>query len=383
MSSLAASRVCTTVLRITQGLRQSSAVSVRILSATAGRADQRDNIVCTISRENSMKFSLFTGCAIAAFAISNIVAAQDKAAAVSVATYPNKPIRMIVPFAAGGGLDITARLIGQKLTEKWGQNVVIDSRPGAATIIGTEIASKAVPDGYTMLMITTTFAINPSLYARLPYDPIKDFAPVTQLNFQPNILIVSASAPAGSIKDLIALAKSKPGELTFATPGAGSAPHLSAELFKRMAGIEMIHVPYKGIPPAITDVIGGRVTMLFTTTISAAPHIKTGKVKALALTSAKRLDNMPGVPTIGETLKGYQAEAFQGMIAPAGVPRGIIEKLGKEVAAIVKLPEIEKTFEASGAIAVGSSPAEFTSFIKSETAKWGKVIKEAGIKLEQ
>lgn len=326
-----------------------------------------------------MKFSLFAGCAIAAFAFSNVATAQDKAAA----DYPNKPIRMIVPFAAGGGLDITARLIGQKLTEKWGQNVVIDSRPGAATIIGTEIAAKSVPDGYTMLMITTTFAINPSLYAKLPYDPIRDFMPVTQLNFQPNVLVVSASAPAASVKDLIALAKGKPGELTFATPGAGSAPHLSAELFKRMAGIEMIHVPYKGIPPAITDVIGGRVTMLFTTTISAAPHIKTGKVKALALTSAKRLDNMPGVPTIGETLKGYQAEAFQGMIAPAGVPRAIVEKLGKEVAAIVQMPEIGKTFEASGAIAVGSTPAVFTAFLKSETAKWGKVIKEAGIKLEQ
>lgn len=326
-----------------------------------------------------MKLSFFTGCAIAAFTISNIAVAQDKVAA----DYPNKPIRMIVPFAAGGGLDITARLIGQKLTEKWGQNVVIDTRPGAATIIGTEIAAKSVPDGYTMLMITTTFAINPSLYAKLPYDPLKDFAPVTQLNSQPNILIVSASASAASIKDLITLAKSKPGELTFATPGAGSAPHLSAELFKRMAGIEMIHVPYKGIPPAITDVIGGRVTMLFTTTISAAPHIKTGKVKALALTSAKRLDNMPGVPTIGETLKGYQAEAFQGMIAPAGVPRAIIEKLGREVAAIVQMREMVKTFEASGAITVGSTPAAFTAFLKSETAKWGKVIKDAGIKLEQ
>lgn len=326
-----------------------------------------------------MKFSLFTGCVIAAFAINGSAAAQDKAAA----AYPAKPIRMIVPFAPGGGLDITTRLIGQKLTEKWGQNVVIDTRPGAATIIGTEIASKAVPDGYTLLMITTTFAINPSLYARLPYDPLKDFAPVTQLNFQPNILVVSASAPAAGINELIALAKSKPGALTFATPGAGSAPHLSAELFKRMAGIDMIHVPYKGIPPAITDVIGGRVTMLFTTTISAAPHIKTGKVKAMALTSAKRLDNMPGVPTIGETLKGYQAEAFQGMIAPAGVPRAIIEKLGREVAAIVQSPEIGKTFEASGAIAVGSTPAVFTAFLKNETAKWAKVIKEAGIKLEQ
>lgn len=328
--------------------------------------------------KSRIKIFVFAGCA-AALAISTIAVAQDKAAA----NYPSKPIRMIVPFAAGGGLDITARLIGQKLTDKWGHSVVIDTRPGAATIVGTEIASKAVPDGYTMLMITTTFAINPSLYAKLPYDPLKDFTPVTLLNSQPNILVVSAGAPVSTVKDLIALAKSKPGELTFATPGAGSAPHLSAELFKRTAGVEMIHVPYKGIPPAITDVIGGRVTLLFTTTISAAPHIKAGKVKGLALTSAKRLDTMPGVPTIGETLKGYQAEAFQGMIAPAGVPRAIIEKLGREVAAIVKSPEIGKTFEASGAVAVGSTPAEFSAFLKTETAKWGTVIREAGIKLEQ
>jgi tripartite-type tricarboxylate transporter receptor subunit TctC len=325
-----------------------------------------------------MKSFILVGCVVAAFTLPSTAVAQDKAAA----SYPAKPIRMIVPFAAGGGLDITARLIGQKLTDKWGHSVVIDTRPGAATIVGTEIASKAVPDGYTMLMITTTFAINPSLYAKLPYDPLKDFTPVTLLNSQPNILVVSAGAPVSTVKDLIALAKSKPGELTFATPGAGSA-HLSAELFKRTAGVEMIHVPYKGIPPAITDVIGGRVTMLFTTTISAAPHIKAGKVKGLALTSAKRLDTMPGVPTIGETLKGYQAEAFQGMIAPAGVPRAIIEKLGREVAAIVKSPEIGKTFEASGAVAVGSTPAEFSAFLKTETAKWGTVIREAGIKLEQ
>ncbi len=325
-----------------------------------------------------MKTLLVTGCAIASFALGGIASAQDR----SAAAYPSKPIRMIVPFAPGGGLDITTRLIGQRLTEKWGQNVVVDTRPGAATVVGTEIASKAIADGYTLLMITTTFAINPGLRPNLPYNAQKDFTPVTQLNAQPNILVVSASTSVKSVPELIALAKSKPGELTFATPGAGSAPHLSAELFQRTAGIQMIHVPYKGIPPAITDVIGGRVSMLFTTTISAAPHIKTGKVKGLALTSARRLPSMPDLPTIGETLKGYQAEAFQGMVAPAGVPRAIIEKLGREVAAIVKSPEVAKTFEASGAVAVGSTPAEFASFLKNETAKWAKVIKEAGIKLD-
>jgi tripartite-type tricarboxylate transporter receptor subunit TctC len=305
--------------------------------------------------------------------------AQDK----SAASYPSKPIRLIVPFAGGGGLDITTRMIGQKLTEKWGVNVVVDARPGAATIVGTEIASKAAPDGYTMLMITTTFAINPSLYPKLPYDPLKDFAPVTQLNAQPNIIVVPASLPASSVKELIALAKGKPGGLTYATPGAGSAPHLSAELFRRMAGIELIHVPYKGIPAAVADVVGGRVNMLFTTTLSATPFIASGKVKALALTSAKRLDTMADVPTIGETLKGYEADAFQGMVAPAGVPRAIVERMAQEVAAAIRQPDIAKSFVASGAIGVGSSPTEFGKFLRTEMAKWGGVIKDAGIKLER
>ena len=296
--------------------------------------------------------------------------------------YPSKPVRLIVPFAPGGGLDISTRLIGQKLTEKWGQNVVVDSRPGAATIVGTEIASKAVPDGHTLLMITTTFAINPGLYPKLPYDPGRDFTPVTQLNSQPNIIVVTPSFSGKTVKDLIALAKAKPGELTFATPGAGSAPHLSAEMFQRAAGISMIHVPYKGIPPAVTDVIGGRVTMLFTTTISAAPHIKSGKMRAIAITSAKRQNSMADVPTIGETLPGYRAEAFQGMVAPAGVPRMIVEKLAAEVARIVKLPDVAERFQLDGAEPVGSTPKEFAAFLKAETQKWSKVIKDAGIKPE-
>ncbi|HYC49360.1 MAG TPA: tripartite tricarboxylate transporter substrate binding protein [Burkholderiales bacterium] len=314
------------------------------------------------------------------FAVACSATAQTKSAADA---YPTKPIRVIVPFAPGGGTDITARLVGQKLTEKWGQNFVVDARPGAATIVGTEIASRAVPDGYTLLMITTTFAINPSLYKKLPYDPIKDFTPVTQLNYQPNVIVVSPTFPAASVKDLIALAKQKRGELTFASPGAGSAPHLSGELFQRMAGVQMVHVPYKGIPPAVTDVLGGRVTMLFTTTISAAPHVKAGKLKALAITSAKRMPSMPDVPTIGETVPGYQAEAFQAMVAPAGVPRAIVEKLAAEIGAIVKSPDIAARFEADGAVPVGSTPQQFAAFLRSETAKWAKVIREANIRLEQ
>jgi len=299
------------------------------------------------------------------------------------ANYPSRPIRMIVPFAPGGGLDISTRLIGQKLTGKWGQNVVVDSRSGAATIVGTEIASRASPDGYTVLIITTTFAINPGLYSELPYDPGRDFTPVTQLNSQPNVVVVPPSFAGNSVKDLIALAKAKPGELTFASPGAGSAPHLAAEMFQRAAGVSMIHVPYKGIPPAVTDVIGGRVTMLFTTTISAAPHIKAGKLRAVAITSAKRQSGMPDVPTIGETLPGYRAEAFQGMVVPAGVPQAIVNKLSAEVARIVRLPDVAERFQLDGAEPVGSTPKEFAAFLKAEMQKWSKVVKDAGVKPEQ
>jgi tripartite-type tricarboxylate transporter receptor subunit TctC len=314
--------------------------------------------------------------AIALAALSTAAFSQD------ASKYPSRPIRVIVPFAPGGGLDITTRLIAQKLTEKWGQNIVVDTRPGAATIVGTEIASKAAPDGYTLLMITTTFAINPGLRSKLPYDPLKDFTPVTQLNSQPNVIVVAPSFAGKSVKDLIALAKAKPGELTFATPGAGSAPHLSAEMFQRAAGISMIHVPYKGIPPAVTDVLGGRVTMLFTTTLSAAPHIKAGKLRAVAITSAKRQSSMPDVPTVGETLPGYHAEAFQGMVAPAGVPQAIVNKLSAEVARIVRLPEVTQRFQLDGAEAVGSTPREFAAFLKAEMQKWSKVIRDAGIKPE-
>ena len=309
--------------------------------------------------------------------------AATPAFARDAANYPNRPIRLIVPFAPGGGLDISARLIGHKLTESWGQNVVVDSRPGAATIVGTEIASKAAPDGYTVLMITTTFAINPGLYAKLPYDPVKDFAPVTQLNSQPNVVVVAPNFAGKSVKDLIAAAKAKPGELTFASPGAGSAPHLAAEMFQRAAGVSMIHVPYKGIPAAVTDVIGGRITMLFTTTISAAPHIKSGKMRAIAITSAKRQPSMPDVPTVGETLPGYQAEAFQGMVAPAGVPQAVANKLSAEVARIIKLPDVAKRFELDGAEGVGSTPTGFAAFLNVEMQKWSKVIKDAGVKAEQ
>ena len=294
------------------------------------------------------------------------------------ADYPQRPIRLIVPFAPGGGLEITARSIGQKLTEKRGQAIVIDNRPGAATIVGSEITSKANPDGYTLLMITTTFAINPSLYGKLPYDPNRDFAPVTQITSVPNILVVNPAIAAHTVRELIALAKAKPGQLNYASAGSGTSPHLAAELFKTLAGIEMTHIPYKGIPPAVTDVIAGRVTMLMTTTISAAPHVKSGRLRALAITSPKRLAAMPDVPAIGETVPGYEADAFQGMVAPAGVPKEIVRQLADDIATIVKSPEIRERITADGAEPIGSTPEAFGAFLKKEMLKWGKVVKESG-----
>lgn len=299
-------------------------------------------------------------------------------AVASAADYPQRPIRLIVPFAAGGGLEITARSIGQKLTEKRGQSIVIDNRPGAATIVGSEIAAKSSPDGYTLLMITTTFAINPSLYGKLPYDPNRDFAPVTQITSVPNILVINPAVAAQNVRELISLAKAKPGQLNYASAGSGTSPHLAAELFKTMAGIEMTHIPYKGIPPAVTDVIAGRVTMLVTTTISAAPHVKSGRLRALAITSPKRLAAMPDVPAIAETVPGYEADAFQGMVAPAGVPPDIVKQLAADIGAIVKLPDVRERILADGAEPIGSTPDVFGAFLKKEMLKWGKVVKESG-----
>jgi len=325
--------------------------------------------------------------ATAAWALSASILGSASASASASAfaqsnAYPSRPVRLIVPFAAGGGLEITARGIGQKLTAKRGQSIVIDNRPGAATIVGTDIASKATPDGYTLLMITTTFAINPSLYSKLPYDPLRDFAPVTQINSVPNILVVNPSLSAQSVRDLIALAKAKPGQLNYASAGAGTSPHLATELFKTMAGIDMTHIPYKGIPPAVTDVIAGRVSMLMTTTISAGPHVKSGKLRALAVTSPKRLAAMPEVPAIAETVPGYEADAFQAMVAPAGVPRDIIRQLASDIAEIIKLPDVRERITADGAEPIGSTPEAFAAFLKRETAKWGKVVRDSGAKAE-
>ncbi len=297
--------------------------------------------------------------------------------ALAADAYPSRPIRMIVPFTPGT-LDVLARSIGQKLTDKYGQTVVVENRPGAGTIVGTEILSRSTPDGYTLLLITTTFVINPSLHKKLPYDPVRDFAPVTQLDSVANILVVNPAMTANSVKELIALAKAKPGELTYASPGSGSAPHIATELLKSMAGIDMVHVPYKGIPEAATDIIAGRVSMLMTTTASAASYIKSGRLRALAVSSRKRVAAFPDVPTMAETVPGYEADAFRGVVAPAGVPKAIVEQLAADIAAAIREPDLRQRLIADGSDPVGSTPQAFAAFLKSETAKWGKVVKESG-----
>ncbi len=316
-----------------------------------------------------MKHALLTA-VVAAIAVPAVQAAD---------AWPNRPIRMVVPFTPGT-LDVMVRAIGVKLTEKYGQTIVVETRPGAGTIVGTELVSRATPDGYTFLVITTTFVINPSLHAKLPYDPIKDFAPVTQIDSVANILVTSPTAAAQTIKDLIALAKSKPGQLTYASPGSGSAPHIATEMFKSMAGLDLIHVPYKGIPEAATDVIAGRVTMLMTTTASAAPYLRAGRLKGLAVSSRKRAAAMPDVPSMGEVLPGYEMDAFRGVMAPAGTPPAILKQISADIANVVKNTDVRERLLNDGAEPVGSTPEQFAIFLKSEMQKWGKVVKASGAK---
>ena len=311
-----------------------------------------------------------------------LLAAAPAAFAQDAARYPDRPLRLIVPFAPGGGLDITARLLGHKLTEQWGQNIVVDSRPGAATIVGTEIAAKAAADGYTILMITTTFAINPGLYPKLPYDPVRDFAPVTQLNTQPNVIVITPSAAAGTVRDLIALAKAKPGELTYASPGSGSAPHLSAELFQRMAGIRMIHVPYKGSPAAVTDVIGGRITMLFTTTISAAPHVKSGKLRAVGVTSTAVSPLVPELPTLAATYPGLVSTNTYMLYAPPGTPAAITAQLRNDVRRIWDDKDTRERLGVLGLDMLWLEGADLSHRIDADLAKWAAVVKAGNIKAE-
>src|SRR5215213_5048448 len=299
------------------------------------------------------------------------------------APYPQKPIRMVVPFPPGGGTDILARLFGQKMSETLGQQVIVDNRGGAGGTVGTDIAAKAPPDGYTLILVSASHAINPGLYGKLPYDSINDFAPITQLATSPGILVVNPSLPVKSVKDLIALARAKPGQINYASAGSGTPPHLAGELFKVMAKIDMVHVPYKGNAPAFTDVIGGQVSLIFPTMPSAMPFIKSGKLRPIAVTSAKRSPVAPDIPTIAESgLAGYEATSWYGILAPARTPPQIVARLHEVLVSVIGAPDMKDKLAAQGLDPVGNTPQQFAAVIKSEIAKWTKVVKASGAKPE-
>ncbi len=300
------------------------------------------------------------------------------------ANYPNKPVRFIVTFSPGGGTDIMARVVAQRLTEKWGQVVIVDNRAGGNGNMGTDMVAKAPPDGYSIVVTTNaTIVINPHLM-KLPYDPVKDFAPVTEWASLPFAFLLHPSVPANNVAELIALAKSKPGQLTFASSGSGGGAHLSGELLKTMTGIDMIHVPFKGGGPALLAVAAGQVQMMFLSIMTSTPMIEQKKVRVIAVTSAKRSPALPNVPAVAETpgLAGFETDLWYGMLVPAKTDPKLVNKMYQDTKAVLLSPELRNRFEPTGVTMIGSSPGEFAKLIKSDLAKWGPVIKASGATMD-
>jgi len=300
------------------------------------------------------------------------------------ADYPVRPVRFVVPFPPGGNTDILARTLANALTDMWKQQLVIDNRGGAAGGIGTDLVAKSPPDGYTILLGTIgSISINPSIYKNLPYDPLRDLAPVTLMSSNPLVMMVHPSVPAKSVKELIALAKARPQALTYGSGGSGTSTHLAVELFKHMAGIQATHVPYRGAALASPALLGGEVSMLFDNLAPALPHIRSGRVRALAVTSAQRSSVLPEMPTVQESgLPGYEVTGWYGVLAPAGTPPAILSKLHADVVSALKLPEVVTRLRNDGAEPVGSTPAEFVQFIRAETKKWAEVVKISGARVD-
>lgn len=298
--------------------------------------------------------------------------------------YPQKTVRLIVPFPPGGGNDVIARVVAQKLTDKWGQTVVVENRAGANGIVGLQALMQAPADGYTLAVgAAGPMAVNPSLYAKLPYDPLKDFAPITNLVNFPLLLVTHPSVPAKTTRELVALAKAKPGQLTYASPGSGNSGHLAGELFNSMAGVQIVHIPYKGQGPAQTDLMAGQVNMLYSSIPSVINQVKSGQLTAIAVGSAKRLASIPDVPTISESgVPGYEAYSWVGLVAPAQTPPDIVRKIHRDVSEILKQRDVADKLNQQGALPIGDTPEEFTQYIRDEIAKWGKVVREANIKLD-
>jgi tripartite-type tricarboxylate transporter receptor subunit TctC len=308
------------------------------------------------------------------------VAALCSAAAAQ--TYPTKTVRMIVGYPPGGPTDVLARIVSQKLTQAWGQQVIVDNRPGASGMIGAEFTARAAPDGYTLLMVPVTYAVTPSLFSKMTYDVEKDLAPVAQVAAAPFILVVHPTLPVKTVKDLITLARSRPGQLNFASASTGGMPHLAGELFNSMTGVKMVHIPYKGAAPATTDLLSGQITLMFNNMLSAMPQVKAGRLRAVAVTSLKRSAAAPELPTIAETVPGYEANGWYGAFAPAATPKDLINRVNAEMNRIMKMPDVTQRLAGDGVEAVGTTPEQFGAYLKQEIAKWGKVVSDAGVKVE-
>jgi tripartite-type tricarboxylate transporter receptor subunit TctC len=301
----------------------------------------------------------------------------------SAQAYPNRPVRIVLPYTPGGPADIVLRIVGQKLSEGLAQPIVIDNRGGASGMIGSELVAKALPDGYTLLFGTIqTHGVNASLFNKMPYHPINDFTPVAAVTTFPFLLTVHPSLPATSVKELIALAKSQPGRLNYSSAGSGTGTHLAGELLKSMAQIDLVHIPYKGGGDALTDVVAGRVQLTFTGVPPGLPFVKAGKLKALAVTGAKRLRDLPDVPTVAETLPGFEVSSWNGLFAPKGTPEAVVARLNAEVGRILRLEDVKERLAGLGADPFIESPAAFARYVRDENVKWAKVVKAAGIKAE-
>jgi len=304
---------------------------------------------------------------------ANLAAAQ---------TYPVKPVRIVVPLAPGGGGDIVSRAIAAKLTEQLGHSVVVDNRPGGATIIGTELVAKAAPDGYTLVMATSSHVINPSLY-KLPFDPVKDFAATCLIATTPMMLAVHPNVPAKTVRDLIGVAKARPGQLNYGSSGPASIVHLLAELFDMMAGVKTTHIPYKGTGPALTDLIGGQIDMMFSSPVPTLPHVRNGRLRAIAMTSAKRSAALPDLPTVAESgLPGFEGGSWYGLLAPAGTPAAIVSRLHAETAKAARHPDVVQRLTGDGAEIIAGTPEQATAYMQTEIARWVKVVRAANIKVQ-
>jgi tripartite-type tricarboxylate transporter receptor subunit TctC len=319
-------------------------------------------------------FSDICAPAIALLACTSIAMAQPQA-------YPSRPLRLIMSFPAGGPTDIVGRLIGQKLTEAWGQNVTIDNRPGGGGMIGATLAAKSPADGYTLYLGgISTLAISPFVQKNMPFDPIRDFQPVTLTTLQPLLLMTHPTLPVKTLKEFIALARARPGQINYASSGPGGSGHLAGELFKSMTRTNLVHVPYRGAPPALTDLMSGQVQTMFGTILASVPHVRLGKLRAIAITGPQRSNAVAEVPTFAEAgLPGYDASSWNGILAPTGTPRTLVDKLNAEIVKIMRMPAIIDRLSPDGTLALGGTPEEFAAFIKSEQSKWGRVVREANI----